>query len=62
MEAQTVLPASPFGLVTEFFKALNDIGEGLLQHASERLSAMGSMVLRRDGARHRDDTLEMRRE
>jgi zinc transporter len=62
VEAQTALPASPFGLVTEFFKALNDTGEGLLQHASERLSTMGSMVLRRDGARHRDDILEMRRE
>ena len=62
VEAQTALPASPFGLVTEFFKALNDTGEGLLQHASERLSAMGSMVLRDDGARHRDDILEMRRE
>ena len=62
VEARTVLPASPFGLITEFFKALNDIGEGLLQDASERLSAMGSMVLRRNGAGHRDDILEMRRE
>jgi zinc transporter len=62
VEAETVLPASPFGLITEFFKALNDIGEGLLQDASERLSAMGSMVLRRHGAGHRDDILEMRRE
>jgi Mg2+ and Co2+ transporter CorA len=41
LEAQTALPASPLGLITEFFKALNDIGEGLLQEASERLIAMG---------------------
>jgi zinc transporter len=60
VEARTALPASPFGLITEFFKALNDIGEGLLQDADERLGAMGSMVLRRDGAGHRDDILEMR--
>jgi|SRR5271170_6449426 len=62
VEAQAVLPASPFGLITEFFKALNDIGEGLIQDASERLGAMGSMVLRRHGAGHRDDILEMRRD
>src|SRR5271169_4641040 len=62
VEARTALPASPFGLITEFFKALNDIGEGLIQDASERLGAMGSMVLRRHGAGHRDDILEMRRD
>ena len=62
VEAQAILPASPCGLITEFFKALNDIGEGLLQEASERISAMGSRVLRRDGARHREELLEMRRE
>ena len=62
VEARTAVPASPFGLITEFFKALNDIGEGILQDASERLSAMGSMVLRRNGGGHRDDILEMRRE
>jgi hypothetical protein len=33
VDAGTALPASPFGLITEFFKALNDIGEGLLQGA-----------------------------
>ena len=60
VEARTVLPASPFGLITEFFKALNDIGEGLLQGDSERLSAMGSKVLRRNGAGHREDLLELR--
>ena len=60
VEARTVLPASPFGLITEFFKALNDIGEGLLQGDSERLSAMGSKVLKRNGAGHREDLLEMR--
>jgi hypothetical protein len=41
MEAHTVRSASPCGLITEFFRALNDIGEGLLQQASERLSAVG---------------------
>jgi len=60
VEARTVLPASPFGLITEFFKALNDIGEGLLQRDSEHLSATGSEVLRRNGAGHREDLLEMR--
>ena len=62
VEARTALPASPFGLITEFFKALNDIGEGLLQEASERLIAMGSKVLKRDGIDHREDLVEMRRE
>jgi zinc transporter len=62
VEARTALPASPFGLITEFFKALNDIGEGLLQEASERLIAMGSTVLKRDGIDHREDLVEMRRE
>jgi len=62
VEARTALPASPFGLITEFFKALNDIGEGLLQEASERLITMGSRVLKRNGTGHRDDLLEMRRE
>jgi zinc transporter len=62
VEARTALPASPFGLITEFFKALNDIGEGLLQQASERLIAMGSKVLKRNGTDHREDLVEMRRE
>jgi zinc transporter len=62
VEAHTVLPASPCGLITEFFRALNDIGEGLLQEASERLGAMESKVLKRDGAGHRQDILEMRRD
>ena len=62
VEARTAVPASPFGLITEFFKALNDIGEGLLQDASQRLSILGSMVLRRNGAGYRDDILERRRE
>src|SRR6516164_3950042 len=61
VEAHTVLPASPCGLITEFFRTLNDIGEGLLQQASERLGAMESKVLKRDGAGHRKDILEMRR-
>jgi zinc transporter len=62
VEAHTVLPASPCGLITEFFRALNDIGEGLLQQASEHLGAMESKVLKRDGAGHRKDILEMRRD
>jgi zinc transporter len=62
VEARTVLPASPFGLITEFFKALNDIGEGLLQDASERLRTMESRVLNRSGTELRGDILEMRRE
>jgi zinc transporter len=62
VEAGTVLPASPFGLITEFFRALNDIGEGLLQQAAERLSAMESKLLRRNIAGSREEVLEMRRE
>jgi zinc transporter len=62
VEARAVQPASPFALITEFFRALNDIGEGLLQAATERLGAMESRVLRRDAARYRDDILEMRRD
>jgi zinc transporter len=62
VETRTALPTSPFGLITEFFKALNDIGEGLLQEASERLLAMGSNVLKRNGTDHREDLVEMRRE
>jgi zinc transporter len=61
VDAGTALPASPFGLITEFFKALNDIGEELLQGASERLSAIGSKVLKREGFQYRSDILEMRR-
>jgi Mg2+ and Co2+ transporter CorA len=30
VEAGTAMLATPFGLITEFFRALNDIGEGLL--------------------------------
>jgi len=60
VEAHTVLPASPCGLITEFFRALNDIGERLLQQASERHSAIESKVLKRDGAGQRKDILEMR--
>jgi zinc transporter len=61
VEARTVQPASAFALITEYFRALNDIGEGLLQDASERLRATESKVLRRNAAGHRDDILEMRR-
>ena len=61
LEARTVLPASPFGVLTEFFKALNDIGEIRLQKASERLRAMESKVLKRSSAGQREDLLEMRR-
>ena len=62
VDAGTALPASPFGLITGFSKALNDIGEGLLQVASERVSAIELGVLKREGARHRDDILEIRRD
>ena len=62
VEAGTALPMNPFGLITEFFRALNDIGEGLLQEASEHLSAMESQVLKRGGAKHRDEILEIRRD
>jgi len=62
VEAQAIIPESPFGLITEFFRALNDIGEGLLQEATERLGAMGSRVLKRDIAGSREGILEMRRE
>jgi zinc transporter len=61
VDAGTALPASPFGLITEFFKALNCIGEGLLQEASDRLSAIGSKVLKREGSQYRGDVLEIRR-
>ena len=62
VEARVVGPESPFGLITEFFRALNDIGEGLLQEATEHLSAMEAKALRRDPARYREDILEMRRD
>jgi zinc transporter len=61
VEARAILPTSPVGLIAEFFKALNDIGEGLLQEASERLSGMESKVLKRSGAGQRDKILEIRR-
>ena len=62
VEVRTILPESPFGLITEFFRALNDIGEGLLEEATERLSAMESKVLKRNAAGHREEILEMRRD
>jgi zinc transporter len=61
VEARTVLPRSPFRLITEFFRALNDIGESRLQEATERLRAMEANALKRDAARHREDILDMRR-
>jgi zinc transporter len=61
VEARAILPASPFALISEFFKALNDIGEDLLQRAGERLRAMESKVLRRNSAGHRENILEVRR-
>jgi zinc transporter len=61
VEARAILPMSPAGLIAEFFKALNDIGEGLLQEGSERLSEMESKVLKRSGAGHREELLEIRR-
>jgi zinc transporter len=62
VEARTILPESPFGLITEFFRALNDIGEGRLQVATERLGAVESKVLKHNGAGHREEILEMRRD
>ena len=62
VEARTIRPESPFGLITEFLRALNDIGEGLLQEATERLGAAESTVLKRTGTRHREEILEMRRD
>ena len=61
VEAGAVRPASSFGLITEFFRALNDIGEGLLQESGERLNATGSKVLRRNGSAFREELLKMRR-
>jgi zinc transporter len=60
VEARTVLPTSPFALITEFFRALNDIGEDLLQEAGERLGGIESKALKRGAAEHREDILEMR--
>jgi zinc transporter len=62
VEAQTIVPTSPFSLITEFFRALNDIGEGLLQEASDRLRVLESKVLKRQGAELSEDILEMRRD
>jgi zinc transporter len=62
VEARKVVLASPFGLITEFFRALNDIGEGLLQKASDQLRLLESRVLKRDGAGLRENVLEMRRD
>jgi zinc transporter len=62
VESQTVRPASPYDLITEFFKALNDIGEDLLQKAAEQLRSMESKVLKRVGGEHREEILEMRRD
>ena len=62
VEARTIRPESPFGLITEFLRALNDIGEGLLQEATERFGATESMVLKRKGPGQREEILEMRRD
>jgi hypothetical protein len=40
---------------------LNDIGEGLLQKASERLRVLEAKVLQRESAGVSEDILEMRR-
>jgi Mg2+ and Co2+ transporter CorA len=56
------LPRSPFGLITEFFRALNDIGEIRLQEATERLRAMEANVLKRGASTHREGILEMQRD
>jgi zinc transporter len=61
VEAHTVAPTTPFSLVTEFFRALNDIGEGLLQEASDRLRVLEAKVLKRESAGLSADILEVRR-
>jgi len=61
VEAGMVAPTNSFGLITEFFRALNDIGEALLQKASERLSEMESNVLKRKGDEQRHVIQEVRR-
>ena len=60
VETRAIRPDSPFALITEFFRALNDTGEGLLQEATERLTAIESKILKRGGAAHRENILEMR--
>ena len=62
VEARTIIPESPFGLITEFFRALNDIGEGLLQQATERLTALEAKVLKSNISGSRQEIFEMRRE
>jgi len=62
VKTQTVRPANPYALIMEFLKALNDIGEGLLQEADERLKSIESRVLKRIGAAHHEEILEMRRD
>ena len=57
IEARTIAPANPFGLITELFRALNNIGEGLLQEASERLRALETKVLKRERAGLSEDVL-----
>lgn len=61
VEARTIAPTNPFSLITEFFNALNDVGEGLLQEASERLRVLETKVLIRKSAGLSADILEMRR-
>jgi zinc transporter len=61
VEAQTVVPTNSFALITEFFKALNDIGEGLLQKASERVRVLEAKVLKRESAGLSEDIRETRR-
>src|SRR5215813_9236049 len=62
VEARTIRAESPFALIMEFFRALNDIGEGLLQKPTERLTGMESKVLKRNVAGSREEIFEMRRE
>src|SRR5262249_49077230 len=62
VEAQTVRLTSWFGLVREFFRALNDIGERRLQSATERLGVVESAVLKRNVAGQREGIFEMRRD
>jgi zinc transporter len=62
IEARAIRPESPFALIAEFFRALNDIGEGLLQDTTERLTAIESQVLKHGGTGQRENVLGMRGE
>jgi zinc transporter len=61
VESRTVQPASPFGLMTEFFRALNDLSEDRLHDASERVGTIEAELLEAQSVEHREDLLRLRR-